>query len=242
MYDYFMLERLIGVHPGMEGENGSGVDEAVLRHSLNLLKHRTTPEDFDRNFTIFNAISLLPDYITDERILDQVDSSLENYILTCRRASEADHMLCDLLIDHWPIERALPLSRTLLESCRYRHRVNEFLGMLDFLHRHLRPEFRLGLEAANEGLERSRPRNYYKFANLVLQALPRALLLLLLFVVGSGCRRHVYVDTVPAISYQARDFYLALVVSSEEVSKGAVVSLDTKSPGYPASIGPLKLT
>jgi hypothetical protein len=65
-------------------------------------------------------------------------------------------------------------------------------------------------------------------------------LLLLLLVIVSGCRPHVYVDTVPVISYQARAFYLALVVSSEDVSKGAVVSLDTKSPGYSASIRPLR--
>lgn len=73
----------------------------------------------------------------------------------------------------------------------------------------------------------------------LLEELPKALILFLILV-SFGCRRHVHVDTVPAISYQARNFYLALVVSAEEVSKGVVVSLDTKSPGYPASIRPLQ--
>lgn len=241
MHDYFLLERLIGVHPGFEGETGSGVNEGVLRHSLNLLKHRTTAEDFDRNFTIFNAISLLPDYVTDERILDDVDSALENYILTCRRASEADHMLCDLLIDHWPIERALTLSRTLLERCTYRHRVLEFASMIEFIGStpHLRQEFRPAFVPVSNGWLSYRRAKRHELAQSILRALPKALPLLL-FLVGSGCRPHVYVDTAPAIKYQARDLYLALVVSAEDVSKGAVVSLDTKSPGYLASIRPLQ--
>lgn len=122
------LEHLIGV-TGVPNE--SDVDELALRRSLRqILAKRSTSQEFEQHFTMFNALTLLNDYDVSREALDFVDAQLSNYIRTCRISSEADTMLCDLIVDHWPLERAVRLANVIAMECRNRGRRESFLREL----------------------------------------------------------------------------------------------------------------
>ncbi len=136
------LERLIGVPHGSEDVVQSGVNEKELRSNIRrILSRRSSKKDFERHFALFNAFTLLGDHTNSQRSFDLVDSALEDYILTCRTKSEASVMLNDLIVDHWPPKRSLRLSLTILNRCRYRHRVLDFLNELRYHRHNFRPEF-----------------------------------------------------------------------------------------------------
>ena len=119
------LEHLIGV------KNESYVDELELRRSLrHILAKRSTSQDFEKHFSMFNALSLLNDYEVSSEALDFVDTQLSSYIRTCRSSSEADIMLCDLILDHWPFARAVRLANVLALECRNRGRREHFVREL----------------------------------------------------------------------------------------------------------------
>jgi RNAse (barnase) inhibitor barstar len=156
------LEALIGLNN--ESEGAQSLDDKTLRANLKVLSRRSTPEDFEKHFAMFNALTLLPHETDKDDLLDEVDAVLEQYILTSRSESQgdsgADVMLNDLIVDHWPVERALRLSAVILERCRYRHRVESFLYELNYHRKGLRPpELREGLlRMARDYVQSSSPR------------------------------------------------------------------------------------
>lgn len=128
------LESLIGVRAGSEEGRRSGVDRNVLQSNMSrILRHRTAPVHFHWHFALFNAFTLLRSHTDDQEIFDLVDLALADYILTCRTDSEGNFMLIDLILDHWPADRAARLSRVILTGCRYKHRVKQFLEAVGYL-------------------------------------------------------------------------------------------------------------
>jgi len=136
------LEHLIGVPAGMEDVLQSGVDEKELRSNIRrILSRRRSKADFEKHFSLFNAFSLLGDHTRRQDLFDVVDAALENYILTCRTKSQASVMLNDLIVDHWPPKRSLRLALVILNRCRYKHRLQDFLNELRYHRPDFRPQF-----------------------------------------------------------------------------------------------------
>ncbi len=138
-----------------------------------VLSKRTTDDDFEYNFLAFNAISCISDYSPTSHTLDGLDDLLEDYICRCRKASEADFMLCDLIVDHWYPDRVRRLIRALLLKTRYQHRRDQFFRHLTF--HHSLQEYPMNaavssasIEAAREGI-RSENRSVKKSSEQVLE-------------------------------------------------------------------------
>lgn len=107
------------------------LDEARLRSNVSrILSWRRYPDDYEAHFTMFNALTGVPYYQPSADLLDWIDAQLADYILTCKSDSEAqaNFMLCDLIVDHWPEDRATRLATLILEKCRYKHRVRQLLS------------------------------------------------------------------------------------------------------------------
>ena len=133
---------------GLDNHNPLVVDEERLRsNTREILSWRRYPNDFEAHFTLFCALGDVPNFYENPELLDWIDARVVDYILTCRRDTEAmaNFMLCDHILDHYPKDRAQMLSIVLLESCRYVHRLQEFLNWV-----HLHPDL-IG-ESQREGL------------------------------------------------------------------------------------------
>jgi hypothetical protein len=164
------LERIIGVSPNLVHVPGAGVNEQEFRRNVKaILGKRTSDVDFSRHFTLFNALSMLASYSEKVELLDYVDAQLEDYILTCRSSSDANGMLCDLIVDHWPEERSVVLASVILEKCRYRHRVECLLHELDYHRFGRNREFRQQLEELAETYVKSESERLRVVGSLVLE-------------------------------------------------------------------------
>lgn len=119
--------------------------EVLIRNTQTLLGKRSVENDFEMHFLLFNALTLLADYGIDSATYDAIDREIADYILTCRKSTEADIMLCDLLIAHYPVERAARLSRLILIKCRWIGRRDAFWGELVWHRGGISPQFRSAL-------------------------------------------------------------------------------------------------
>jgi hypothetical protein len=168
------LEELIGGNYGTEvayeGWTSKSFDVETMRRNIQVLRMRDDYIDFENHFSMFNAISLLPDFTKSKAILDEVDAALTDYILTCRKDSkkaDPNLMLCDLIVAHWPIDRALKLSRLILEDCRYVFRIDALLGELSWHNVRYRPKYRAGIEALCCEYSKSRNARKRRLAALI---------------------------------------------------------------------------
>jgi hypothetical protein len=117
---------------GGYNSEASVLDEQRLRANVTqVLAWRRYPDDFEAHFTMLCALSGVPYFNPSDELMDWIDEQLSDYILTCRsddNEAGANFMLCDLILDHWPEDRAIKLVTLTLEHCRYLHRVQQILS------------------------------------------------------------------------------------------------------------------
>ena len=124
------------------------INEDRLKSNVSqILSWRRFPDDFEAHFTMFDALTLIQALNLSSELMSWIDGQLEDYILTCRKDTEAleNFMLCDLILDHYPLDHALKLSRQLLTSCRYGPRVDQFLSWVRSHRKGISRELEMGL-------------------------------------------------------------------------------------------------